>query len=55
MLSTTLDPVDGTNIGKHPLIIQLMKGLYNKNPPAAKYANLWDVNVTGLIIIIKGF
>ena len=45
MLSTTLGHVDGTNIGKHPLIVKLMKGLYNKKPPLAKYANLWYVNI----------
>ena len=34
MLSMTLDPVDGRNIGEHPMVIQLMRGCYNGNPHA---------------------
>lgn len=45
MLSVTLEPINGIPIGKHPLIIKLMRGCYNKNPPKPKYSNLWDVSI----------
>ena len=33
MLSSTLDKIDGCDVGKHPLIVRLMRGAYNKKPP----------------------
>jgi hypothetical protein len=33
MLSSTLGKIDGVDIGKHPLVVKLMKGAYNKKPP----------------------
>ena len=42
MLSMTLDPLDGRNIGEHPMVIQLMKGCYNVNPPRPRYDSTWD-------------
>ena len=42
MLSMTLDPLDGRNIGEHPMVIQLMKGCYNANPPRPRYDSTWD-------------
>ena len=44
MLSVTLDPIEGHPIGCHPLVIRLLKGIYNSKPPAAKYKETWDVN-----------
>ena len=44
MLSKTLPPVDGMEIGKHPLIVRLMRAIYNKNPPRARYSHMWDVS-----------
>ena len=45
MLSMTLDPIDGHNIGEHPLIVQLLKGCYNSKPPRARYNIMWDPDV----------
>lgn len=45
MLSSTLSPIDGVDVGKHPLVVKIMKGIYNVEPPAPKYNNFWDVNV----------
>lgn len=45
MLSSTLGKIDGFDIGKHPLVVKLMKGAYNKKPPAPKYTGFWDVNL----------
>ena len=42
MLSMTLDPIDGHNIGEHPLVIQLLKGCYNLNPPKPRYESFGD-------------
>lgn len=43
-LSATLEKVEGFPGGQHPKILLLMKGIYNKKPPAAKYDSVWDVD-----------
>ena len=45
MLSKTLPPVDNFELGKHSMVIRLMRAIYNKNPPRAKLEHLWDVSV----------
>jgi len=42
MLSMTLEPVNGINIGEHPLVVQLLKGCYNSLPPRPRYNNMWN-------------
>ena len=42
-LSTLHDPIDGCSVGKHPLVIRLLKGIFNSKPPSPKYATTWDV------------
>jgi hypothetical protein len=42
MLSSTLDPVDGLRIGEHPVVVKLLKGCFNQNPPRPKYSVTWD-------------
>ena len=42
MLSTTLPSIDGIPIGQHPLVIRLLKGCYNRNPPKPRYDSTWD-------------
>ena len=48
MLSSTLNVMsDGQkDIRKHPLVTQLMKGVYHMKPPTPKYNNTWDPSVT---------
>jgi hypothetical protein len=43
-LSATLEKVEGFPVGQHPKILLLMRGIYNKKPPAAKYDSVWDVD-----------
>ncbi|KAI9565167.1 hypothetical protein GHT06_008943 [Daphnia sinensis] len=38
MLSSTLVKIDGVDVGKYPLVLKLMKGAYNRKPPAPKYS-----------------
>lgn len=42
MLSATLDPVDCHPVGSHPIVVKLLKGCCNRNPPKAKYDSTWD-------------
>lgn len=44
MLSSTLDLIDNLPVGKHPLVIKLMKGCYNSNPPQPKYSSTWELD-----------
>lgn len=45
MFSSTLARVDGFDIGKHPLVVRLMRGVCNTRPPVARYSSTWDVTV----------
>ena len=42
-ISTTHTPVDGFQVGKHPLVSRLMKGAFNLRPPKPRHAGRWDV------------
>ncbi len=44
MISTTqkFGPASHTDVGKHPLIVRLMRGIYNARPAAPKYTHTWD-------------
>ncbi|XP_072179676.1 uncharacterized protein [Diadema setosum] len=42
-LSSAFPPFDGHNVGKHPLVLRLMKGIFNTNPPKPRYQKTWDV------------
>jgi hypothetical protein len=54
MLSSTLGKIDGFDIGKHPLVVKLMKGAYNKKPPVPRYTGFWDINLVINYIISLG-
>ncbi len=45
MLSGTYDQLEGFDIGCHPLVLKLMKGIFNSNPPKPKYSSTWDLDV----------
>ena len=44
-LSGILVPVNGRPIGEHPLIVRLLKGMFNVRPPVPRYNGTWDVNI----------
>ena len=54
MLSSTLGKIDDVDIGKHPLVVNLMKGAYNKKTPVPKYTGFWDVSLVNNYIISLG-
>ena len=38
------EKIDGVEVGKHPLIAHILKGVFNKRSPRPKYNSVWDVN-----------
>lgn len=36
--------IEGVSVGEPFLVLKLLKGCYNNNPPRAKYYNTWDSN-----------
>jgi len=40
-LSSTLLPNEGLPVGQHPLVIQLLKGVFNLRPPMPRYTYNW--------------
>ena len=42
-ISSVHEKVDGVAIGQHPIIIRLVKGIFNVRPPIPRYSSTWDV------------
>ena len=43
-LSATHPQIEGFKVGEHPLVVQLLKGIFNSRPPAPRYTSTWDVS-----------
>ena len=43
-ISGTHMPVDGFQVGKHPLVSRAMKGAFHLRPPQPRYSGRWDVS-----------
>ena len=44
-ISSIHDKVDGVDVGQHPIITRLLKGVYNMRPPLPRYSDTWDVQM----------
>ena len=44
-LSCVLPQFEGHNFGSHPLTVRLLRSFYNKRPPQARYASMWDPDI----------
>jgi len=44
-LSLILSPVDGFNVGCHPLVIRILKGIGRARPPQPRYNSVWNADV----------
>ena len=42
-ISSVHEKVDNEEVGKHPLISRVLKGVFNECPPTPKYSDVWDV------------
>lgn len=36
--------IDSLRVGEHPMVCQLMKGIFNKRPPLPRYTQTWKVH-----------
>ena len=36
--------IEGYQVGQHPIIKQVLQGMFNAKPPRPRYTNTWDVN-----------
>ena len=43
-ISMTHPTIDSLRVGEHPLVCQLMKGIFNKRPPLPRYTQTWKVH-----------
>lgn len=43
-ISKTHPPFDSVRVGEHPLVCQLLKGVFQCKPPLPKYTNSWKVS-----------
>ena len=44
-ISSVHERVDGCPVGQHPLVIRLMKGVFNDRPPLPRYTSTWNVQM----------
>ena len=44
-VSMTHVHIEGIPVGRHPLVSQLLKGMYNLCPPQPPYSTTWDVDI----------
>lgn len=42
---STIITVDGMFIGSHPLVVRLLKGVFNLRPAVPRYKEVWDVSI----------
>lgn len=45
MLSAVLLPIDGVQVGQHPYIIRLLRGVFNSRPPVKRLLPDWDLSI----------
>ncbi|KAI8501699.1 hypothetical protein Bbelb_209700 [Branchiostoma belcheri] len=43
-ISAVHAPIDGVNVGAHPYVVKLMKGVFQSRPPRPRYVVTWDVS-----------
>ena len=43
VLSATLPPLDGHEVGHHPLILRLLHGIFQDCPPTRRFFASWNV------------
>ena len=44
-LSSALPRIEGHVAGQHPLIVRLMRGVFNTTPPKPRYSKTWKVSI----------
>lgn len=44
-LSSVIIDLNGFQLGKHPLVLKFMRGIYKLRPPTARYQVTWDADV----------
>ena len=52
MLSNVLSPDDGKNIGEHPSVVRLLKGVFNTRHPKKQLLTEWDLEL--VLKVLKG-
>ena len=53
-ISSVHDRVDGYDVGQHPLVSRLLKGVFHQRPPRPRYTHTWDVGMVTAYIRASG-
>ena len=52
-ISSAHDKINGYDVGQHPLVIRLLKGVFHQRPSQPRYSTTWDVsNVLSFVITL---
>ena len=44
-ISSVHEQVDGVDVGKHPLVMRALKGMFHDRPPLPRYTSTWNVDL----------
>ena len=44
-ITSVHEKVDGYEVGQHPLVSRLLKGVFHQRPPQLRYSDTWDVDM----------
>ena len=43
-ISSVHEKIDGIQVGKHPIVSRMLKGVFNERPPRPKYESVWKLD-----------
>ena len=53
-ISSMHEKVDGYEVGQHPMVSRLLKGIFHERPPQPRYSETWDKSKVTLYIESRG-
>ena len=53
-ISSIHDKVDGYEVGSHPMVSRLLKGVFHERPPQPRYSSTWDVSKVTTYLVSLG-
>ena len=53
-ISTSHPKLNGVPVGQNPLVVQLLKGMFNNRPPKPRYSHTWEVSSVTTYLVSLG-
>ena len=53
-ISSVHEKVDGYEVGQHPIVSRILKGIFHERPPQPRYSETWDMSKVMTYIEARG-